>query len=45
MFFFLHQPSTVQKNRALIESFNKGGAAVVGMTAPEEAEEVSGSVA
>ena len=45
LFFSSQQPSTVQKNRALIESFNKGGAAVVGMTAPEEAEEVSGSVA
>ena len=35
------QSWTVQKNRAIIESFNKGGAAVVGMTPPEEGEEVS----
>ena len=31
----------LQKNRAIIESFNKGGAAVVGMTPPEEGEEVA----
>ena len=35
----------MQKNRAIIESFNKGGAAVVGMTSPEEPEEVSGIAA
>ena len=32
----------MQKNRAIIESFNKGGAAVVGINPPEEGEEVSG---
>ena len=31
----------MQKNRAIIESFNKGGAAVVGINPPEEGEEVS----